>query len=274
MYSDIKPKVSVIIPCYNQGEFLADALQSVLNQKFNEWECIVINDGSNDRTEEVYQMVCGEDTRFKYFKIPNGGVSAARNFAINNATGQFILPLDADDLISSDYLYDAYSVISNNPDIKVVYSRANYFGDKDEEMYLEDFHYEKLLNRNIIFVSGLFRKDDFLKVGGYNEKMIFGFEDWDFWIALLANGGKVYKLDKVHFFYRYKETSRNQDVHQDKKKAIKMKKQVFIRNMDAYLNLLGFDDPCTASTELKRRLRLFENSKYNKLKNCFITLFS
>ena len=92
------PKVSVIVPCYNQGEYLADALESVLYQTFTDWECIIVNDGSSDNTEEVANKFCELDKRFKYISQTNQGVSAARNNGIKASSGTYILPLDGDDV--------------------------------------------------------------------------------------------------------------------------------------------------------------------------------
>ena len=95
-------KVSVIVPCYNQAQFLDEALMSVLNQSYANWECLIINDGSPDNTEDVALRWCNKDERFVYLKKENGGLCAARNMGIEKATGEFILPLDADDKIAEN----------------------------------------------------------------------------------------------------------------------------------------------------------------------------
>lgn len=95
--------ISIIVPCYNQGRYLDEAMTSLLAQTFKNWECIIINDGSTDNTEEVAQQWSSKDNRIKYMSQENAGVSAARNAAIRASAGEFILPLDADDKISNDY---------------------------------------------------------------------------------------------------------------------------------------------------------------------------
>ena len=94
-------KVSVIVPCYNQAQYLDEALQSILNQSFTDWECIVVNDGSKDNTEFISNEWIKKDSRFKYVYQDNGGLSNARNVGIKKAEGEFILPLDADDKIGA-----------------------------------------------------------------------------------------------------------------------------------------------------------------------------
>ena len=88
------PLVTVIVPCYNQGEYLNDALLSILNQTYSKWECIIINDGSRDNTSEIANFWCKQDHRFKYLKKDNGGLSSARNAGLKISIGKYIQFLD------------------------------------------------------------------------------------------------------------------------------------------------------------------------------------
>lgn len=99
-----QPLISVIVPCYNQAQFLDECLQSVLEQTYQNWECIIVNDGSPDNTEEVALEWTKKDVRFIYLKKDNGGLSSARNAGIEKAKGEWILPLDCDDKIGNQYL--------------------------------------------------------------------------------------------------------------------------------------------------------------------------
>ncbi len=90
------PLISVIVPCYNQAQYLDECLQSVLDQTYQDWECIIVNDGSPDNTEEVAKKWLAKDSRFKYFYKENGGLSSARNAGIKDSIGQFIFFLDFD----------------------------------------------------------------------------------------------------------------------------------------------------------------------------------
>ena len=96
--------ISIIVPCYNQAHFLNEVLQSVLDQSYSNWECIIVNDGSPDNTEEIALVWCTKDKRFRYVKKENGGLSSARNAGITISQGEYILPLDADDKIYPSYL--------------------------------------------------------------------------------------------------------------------------------------------------------------------------
>ena len=199
------PKISVIVPCYNQAQYLDECLQSVENQTFADWECIIINDSSPDNTEEVAQRWTKKDSRFRYIKKENGGLSSARNFGIENAFSEWVLPLDADDKISENYMQLAESEFNNG--YSVIYCKAKRFGAKSGLWQLADFSLHTLSKTNMIFCTSFFRKSDWQKVGGFDTKMIYGWEDWDFWISLLKNGGKVLKINKICFFYRIKENS-------------------------------------------------------------------
>ena len=124
------PIISIIVPCYNQAQFLSEALQSLLEQTYTNWECIIVNDGSPDHTEEVAQEWLKKDERFKYIKKENGGLSSARNAGIEIAKGDFILPLDADDKISQDYILLGLKEFEKDSHLKVVYCKAEKFGNE------------------------------------------------------------------------------------------------------------------------------------------------
>lgn len=153
--------ISVIVPCYNQAQFLPEALNSVLAQTYENWECIIVNDGSPDNTEEVALDWCAKDGRFKYLKKENGGLCNARNAGIKIAEGIYILPLDADDKISSKYLEEASEILDKKSDIGIVYCNAEFFGEKSGKWNLLEFSEERILTANIIFCSALFRKCDY-----------------------------------------------------------------------------------------------------------------
>lgn len=199
--------VSVIIPCYKQARYLHDALNSVLAQTYQNWECIIVNDGSPDNTEEVALDWCNKDKRFKYLKKENGGLSSARNFGILNSSGEFILPLDADDKIGAKYLEEALRIFQSDPLLKLVYCEAEFFGDESGKWQLKEYNFRTLLAFNNIFCSALFKRADFEKAGGYNSNLIYGWEDWDFWISLLDENDKVCRIPQTLFYYRRKENS-------------------------------------------------------------------
>ena len=194
-------KVSVIIPCYNQGIYVSEAVDSVLAQTFQDLEIIIVNDGSTDeKTNSVLAALNRDKTRV--LRTTNQGLAAARNNGISAATGTYILPLDADDRIATGYIDQGVQLLDAEPDVGIVYCRAMLFGAVNSEWALPPYSIEEMLKDNVIFCSALFRREDWETVGGYDTGMVYGWEDYDFWLSLIERGRKVRQLDSHLFYYR------------------------------------------------------------------------
>lgn len=269
------PLISIIIPCYNQDQYLDECLQSVSDQTYADWECIIVDDGSLDSTEGVAKHWTAKDVRFQYCKKENEGVSAARNFGIEKASGEWILPLDGDDKIGPKYLELASKEFQNNPDI--IYSIGQYFGDKNTVFASEPFNYQSFLMENQIFCSAFFKKSDWEKVGGYDTEMKGGYEDWEFWIHLSIdkNPLKVKHLNEVCFFYRIKPASRNVDAMQ--KNDTSLRDYIYRKHPEVfYKNLNSLKEYYHENQKLKREnqhLKNLLNSKRNLLMNRILKFF-
>jgi len=233
----MKRMVSVIVPCYNQEHYIVDALNSVLNQTYENWECIVVNDGSSDCSETRIEEFCHKDIRFRYFYQENKGVASARNFAIQQAVGELILPLDGDDMISSDYIEKAVAVFAADTSVTLVYCNAELFGEERGKWELPPYDYQRMFFEGQIFCSAFYKKEDFIKTSGYNPNMVYGWEDWDFLLDLLNENSVVVKLDCIGFFYRRQNGSRDKSYTQ--KQADFLYKQVFLNHQDKYLKLIN-----------------------------------
>lgn len=229
----MRPIISIIVPCYNQAQYLSECLQSVLEQDYKDWECIIINDGSTDDTEAVAEYWVALDNRFTYFRKQNSGVSDARNFGIKHAKGEYILPLDGDDKIAPQYIKDSLHVLENQSDTKLVYCNTVLFGERNRQIKPTEYKYSELLFNNIIFCSAIFRKADFLNTTGYNPNMVKGLEDWDFWLTFLKEQDKVIRLDKYYFYYRIKQSSRSKSIDDIKNAELLM--QIFKNHLPLYL---------------------------------------
>jgi glycosyltransferase involved in cell wall biosynthesis len=212
--------VSVVIPCYNQAGFLEEAVQSVHNSTYTDIEIIIINDGSVDNTELNGKALADKFDNVFYYSQKNSGPSVARNYGITNAKGIYILPLDADDLISKDYIAEAVKIFETDHRMKVVYCEAEKIGEKTGKWNLRPFSLESLAKDNMIFVSALYKKADWVKCGGYPEDLRWVGEDWVFWIAMLKTGGKVFRLPFVGFYYRISSKSRRKGMTKSKKKYL------------------------------------------------------
>jgi glycosyltransferase involved in cell wall biosynthesis len=227
------PSVSVVVPCYNQGVYLEEALQSIYNQTFHDYEIIVVDDGSTDSiTPEIIARI--RDSRTTTFRINNCGLASARNFGISKASGKYILPLDSDDKIGAEYIEKAVSIIESNDSIGIVYCKANFFGDETGEWLLPEFDSNVIKLYNLIFCSALFRREDWEFVGGYKRNMVFGWEDWDFWLSILQKTPHVYKIPEILFFYRKKQSSMITGLLSDPLKELIMKLQIVFNHPDIY----------------------------------------
>ena len=230
--------VSIIMPCYNQGEFVAEAMDSVLAQTYPCWELIIMNDGSSDHSERIILDYVQKDQRIKYFSQENAGVVVARNQAIKHAQGKYLLPLDADDKISEDYLFRGVTYLEQNPECTLYYCHANYFGGVNEPFPVEYKDYPSLLMWNSIFCTSLFRKEHFDLVGGYSTEFMDGYEDWEFFIRLLYHRAHVFQDEKTCFYYRRKESenSRNDEANQ---KFLDLRKRIYTKHVAIYNEYWG-----------------------------------
>lgn len=235
------PLISIIVPSYNQAQFLGESLQSVLEQTYENWECIIINDGSTDNTEEISSLWVAKDLRFKYYCKENGGVSSARNLGISMSKGTYILPLDADDVIGNDYIRLAINEFQIDNSLVLVYSNATFFGEVNEFWNLPNFEFKNFLLDNCIYCSAVFKRIDFLKIAGYDENLKYGYEDWELWINLLSQyqNPKVKKIDYLGFFYRRKLTSRDVEFLRDEAKKVETKFEIYKKHHHLYDSYFG-----------------------------------
>jgi glycosyltransferase involved in cell wall biosynthesis len=203
------PRVSIIIPCYNHGAFIEEALNSVYAQTFTDYELIVVNDGSTDpATNRLLGKLA--DNGLKVLQTSNRGPAAARNEGISRCRGKYVLPLDADDRIAAPFLEQTVGILDRDPEVGVVYSHVELFGLAGGEWPQPEFSLQGILFENMIVASAVFRRSDWERVGGYSTAMMHGWEDWDFWLSLVALGRTVVRLPEKLFFYRIRQGSRTE----------------------------------------------------------------
>lgn len=201
------PTVSIVVPCYNQADFLPETLTSVVAQSFMDWECIIVNDGSPDNTEEVASLWVKNDSRIRYVEKPNGGLASARNAGIAVAEGRIILPLDSDDVIKPLFLERCLALFGADSDSEVVTTYVELFGASCGIWKPPGTSIDHFVQRNPIVCSSLFTKNLWLNLAGYDENMRSGFEDWDFWLRA-ADMGVIFKvLPEPLFRYRRNNNS-------------------------------------------------------------------
>ena len=199
-WNPAKPLVSVIVPCFNYGDYIEEAIDSVLNQTFQDFEIIVVDDGSTDpHTIKILHNLNKPKTKVihqKNQKLPN-----ARNNGIKISKGKYICCLDADDLIKPTYLEKCLIKLETE-NLDICYTWLQEFGDSDQVWPTDDFDLSTLVERNCVEVSAVFSRSIWQKTGGYDSTMIDGYEDWNFWIAIAKAGGVGKKIDEPLFLYR------------------------------------------------------------------------
>lgn len=214
-------KVSIIIPCYNQANYIRESIESALNQTYKNIEIIIINDASTDNSSAIIKEYADQNTNIIFInEKENQGVVKSRNLAISKCNGYYILPLDGDDKIAPSFVEKAVNILDNDEDIRIVYSKTMLYGDKNKEFKLDVFNPDTIIFNNCIPNTAMYRKQDFLKVGGYKDYMKEGIEDWELWISILEiakNKGKcAYRINDLLFFYRYSNSKTRNDISFEK----------------------------------------------------------
>lgn len=240
--------VSVIIPCFNDGAYLSEAVASVREQTWKETEIILIDDGSDDpETVEIIENLPFE--RKTVLHTSHIGPAAARNRGIEAAAGSYILPLDADDRIDPSYIEKAMEILCSDEKIGAVFCHADLFGEQEGPWELPEYSLKNELLDNCVFVTALFRKKDWESIGGFCEDFHAGMEDYDFWLSLLESGKEIRQMPEVLFHYRIKNGSRT-DLFQDNYEAVqKTYEQLYLRHRKLYRE--NMDTYCM---ELRRNL--------------------
>jgi glycosyltransferase involved in cell wall biosynthesis len=196
------PKVSVIIPCYNHGEFLPEAVSSVTSMRSAEVELIVVDDGStDDRTRR--EMNSLEAAGIHVIHQKNKGLAAARNAGISAAQAKYVLPLDADNRVRDAYIDFGIRILDSDPQIGVVYGDAEYMGIRTGRWHVGPFDLTRLVQWNYIDACAVYRRVVWEQNGGYDGTMpTQGLEDWDFWLSTVQHGWKFRYVPEVLFDYR------------------------------------------------------------------------
>lgn len=229
------PQISIIIPCYNQGLYLKDTIESVFACDNSLYELIIVNDGSTDEFTISYLQELKHQGINVIFQ-ENKGLAGARNRGIIEAKGQYILPLDSDNKIRPQFLVDGLQIMQQHPEVAVVYGKAEYFGSKTGIWDPGPFNLQKLLISNYIDACTIIRKSVLDKFGYYDTQMKYmGWEDWELWLRLSSKAQEFFYLDKVVFDYRVLPDSMSKVLYKDYSKPNTLENYV----NEKYLNFIG-----------------------------------
>ena len=218
----LTPKVSVVIATYNRAHFLPQTIESVLGQKWQDFELIVVDDGSTDDTRRIIESY---GSKIEYFHQENRGPSAARNLGVRNARGAWIAIQDSDDVAAADYLATLYGYFREHSDCGMVFANGAYLGgpehnretiipqNKSKRLAKEGVRLGDLFEKSIVRLqASLISKECYDAVGGHDESLRISMDlDLAFRIFMRY---KVGYLDDVVFYYRKHEGNigRNQEL--------------------------------------------------------------
>lgn len=197
------PRVTVLIPCCNLGAYLNDAVESVLAQTYQDFEILIVDDGSTD-PDTVRLLNDYVRPKTTVYRTPNRKLAAARNFLVQRARGEYLCALDADDKLHPEYLEKTTAALDQDRSLGFVSTRLQTFG-ADTRVWPDDTRCDlvTLLCDDPVHCAALVRRSAVLAVGGYDERMPHqGNEDWDLWISLVEAGYPGIILDDILFFYR------------------------------------------------------------------------
>ncbi len=204
-------KISIVITAYNYAEYLEECIESAYNQTVQAHEIIIVNDGSTDNTKEIaerymFREFPGMESPVRVINQVNKGLSSARNTGIMNATGDYILPLDADDILKEDAVEKLTRAI-NETQADIIAPSFQEFGKSDRKVILSEFTIEDLKVANRLPYFCTIKKSKLLEVGGYSPKMKWGFEDYHLWFNLFSVNSTVTFIKDILAMYRTKDHS-------------------------------------------------------------------
>jgi glycosyltransferase involved in cell wall biosynthesis len=195
------PRISVLLPCFNDGQWIDEALASVWQQTFQDFEIVIVDDGSTDAaTVRKLDLIDAPGTQV--LRTENRGLPAARNHAAAHARGELFCALDADDRLSATWFEKGNALLESRPDVAFVSHWLETFGDEHWTWKPVQCDLPALLARNTINGAALVTRSAFEAVGGYDESMRHGCEDWDFWLRLVEAGYPGAIIPEVLFYYR------------------------------------------------------------------------
>lgn len=268
-----KPLVSVIITCYNNGLYIGQAIDSVLEQSYLNLEVIIINDGSTDDSQHIIKTF--EDCRINLINQPNQGVIAARNNGIKKAKGLYFLPLDGDDYLDSSFIEKAVFYLQEQSRLgfiscycRIFYTGGNEYIWREDNLDLLSF----LINTRVVSTC-LIRRSCWEDVGGYDPVMNEGFEDYEFFVSILSKGWLAHKIPEVLFHYRRHNTgSRDTNARLN---SVNLKLRIFDKHQDLYTkhSKFVFEELNKEVFLLSQEIKEIKNSESYKLGNRIVKFF-
>jgi glycosyltransferase involved in cell wall biosynthesis len=238
-----EPVVTVAIPCYNYGAYVAEAVESALRQTYTHIEVVVVDDGSTDDSAAI---VGGFGERVTLVRQANAGLSSARNRAATVARGTFVVFLDADDMLAPDFVDRALAAFQDeDPRLGFVYTQMKMFGRMEGVTTFPHFEVSTLLRDNFVHASALVRTE-LVRRYPYEESWRSGFEDWNFYLTICEQGYRGKLVDAPLLMYRKHdlansmyESLRRRDRDRLRMKLVWKHRGLYLRGAPAYLRFVG-----------------------------------
>lgn len=208
------PTVSVIMPAYNVEPYIGEAIDSVLAQTFTDFELLIVDDGSTDRTAEMARRFAARDSRLMLLQQDNRGLAAARNTALRQAKGGLMALLDSDDLWMPRFLEAQIAVLDARPEVDIVTGNARTLGSHEDGLPARPWPDPRpspdlrtiLIDELSVFIMSVFRRRVYDTIGGFDE-MLRTNEDFDFWLRATLAGFTFARNDEPLGFYRRRDDS-------------------------------------------------------------------
>ncbi|MBW4474337.1 MAG: glycosyltransferase [Stenomitos rutilans HA7619-LM2] len=236
-------RLSIIVACFNDGQFIKEALASAEACPDPIYEILIVNDGSTDpSTCQILNEL--KNNGYRVIDQPNQGVAIARNNGIKLARGEYILPLDSDNLLRPAYISKGVEILDRFPDVAVVYGDVERFGegiDASQKLLnfnldyssisfdngfrgvqrVPDFNLAWLVRHNYIDACAVFRKSAWEECGGYDANTPFGcYSDWDLWLSIAKKGYRFYHVPEILFDYRIRAISLSTAARSEEKSKV------------------------------------------------------
>jgi len=201
-------KASIVVPCHNSACFVRETAEAAFAQTLAEVEVVFVDDGSTDDTATlIAQTIAEHPLRLaRLVTQPDSGLASARNHGIRVARGQYVVPLDSDDLIAPTMLQECVALLDADPELALVYTDREDFGEVNRVWPAGEYALERLKYFNQLNYCSLFRRSMWEAIGGYREN-VSGLDDWDFWVAAASRGFKAQHLQQPHLKHRTRKGS-------------------------------------------------------------------
>lgn len=257
--------VSIIIPAYNQAHFLAEAVQSGLDQTYPHVEVIVVDDGSTDDTAQVGQSFA--DARVRYVYKENGGLSSARNEGLRQARGDYISYLDSDDYFHPQKLEILLKTIQEKPEIGLAAGQAipvdesgNHIGKLFDKPLPTDL--KELLLGNPLHVGGVLVRRSWQDQVGFFDETLRSYEDWDMWLRLALAGCQMEYVDQPVSYYRFHQAQMTRDGRQMTTATFAVLDKLFANDSELPPDWLALKDLAYSQAYLRKTAQAYRVRDY------------